>query len=117
MEDTLPASGSRPPARSGRARSGGCLAHRRPLLRRDCGVCGFSRHAWLNDWLGRVSAPLVAPPFISYSDFRFVHVQHHRFTNHDETQDPDAYSSNGSAWTWPLRWATQDIRYWFFYFP
>jgi fatty acid desaturase len=77
----------------------------------------LSRHAAVNDWFGRVSAPLVAPPFISYSVFRFVHMQHHRFTNHDETQDPDAYSSNGPAWSWPLRWATQDIRYWFFYFP
>lgn len=77
----------------------------------------ISRHAWVNDWLGRVSAPLVAPPFISYSVFRFVHMQHHRFTNADETKDPDAYSSNGPAWSWPFRWATQDIRYWFFYFP
>jgi fatty acid desaturase len=77
----------------------------------------LSQHACVNDWFGRVSAPLVAPPFISYSVFRFVHMQHHRFTNHDETQDPDAYSSNGPAWSWPLRWATQDIRYWFFYFP
>lgn len=76
-----------------------------------------SEHDWVNNWLGRLSAPMVAPPFISYSVFRYVHMQHHRFTNHGQTKDPDSYASDGPAWSWPLRWATLDVRYWFFYFP
>ncbi len=77
----------------------------------------LSRHPAVNEWFGHLSAPMVAAPFISYSVFRFVHMQHHRFTNHDDSQDPDAYSSNGPAWSWPFRWATQDVRYLFFYAP
>ena len=75
-----------------------------------------SQHDWINTWLGRLSAPMVAP-FVSYSVFRFIHMQHHRFTNHDETKDPDAYTTNGPAWTWPLRWATLDLRYITYYVP
>lgn len=79
-----------------------------------------SQRGWVNTWLGRLSAPMVAP-FISYSVFRYIHMQHHRFTNHDRgtdgTRDPDAYTTNGPAWSWPLRWATLDISYWFFYVP
>ena len=75
-----------------------------------------SQSDWLNTWLGRLSAPIVAP-FISYSVFRYIHMQHHRFTNHDHSKDPDSYTTNEPAWSWPLRWATLDISYWFFYVP
>ncbi len=70
----------------------------------------------VNRWLGRLSAPF-ASPFSAYSTFRFIHMQHHRFTNHDPDEDPDAYTSNGPAWSWPLRWATLDISYLWFYLP
>lgn len=72
---------------------------------------------WVNDWLGRLSAPGVAPPLAAFPVFRWIHMQHHRFTNHDESKDPDAYTSNGPPWTWPLRWATLDLRYYVYYLP
>jgi fatty acid desaturase len=76
----------------------------------------ISQRDAVNRWLGLASAPFVSP-LASYSVFRFIHMQHHRFTNHDRDQDPDAYTSNGPAWSWPLRWATLDISYLSFYIP
>ncbi len=82
----------------------------------DASHRSISRTDAVNLWLGRFSAPLVTP-FSSYSVFRFIHMQHHRFTNHDREEDPDAYTSEGPAWSWPLRWATLDISYLVFYLP
>ncbi len=62
----------------------------------------------VNSWLGRISVPMLIP-FASYSVFRYVHMQHHRFTNHDDGSDPDHYASAGPAWQLPLRWATIDL--------
>jgi fatty acid desaturase len=47
--------------------------------------------------------------------FRLVHLTHHRHTN-DPIRDPDMWSGGGSPWTWPLRWATQDLYYYAYYF-
>ncbi len=74
-----------------------------------------ARHDWVNTWLGRLSGPFLAPPISSYSVFRWIHMQHHRFTNHDPSQDPDAYTENGPGWQLPLRWATIDVYYSRFY--
>ncbi len=46
---------------------------------------------------------------------RFIHMQHHRFTNHDVGMDPDAYTMTGPAWQRLLRWLTVDLRYLVFY--
>ena len=40
--------------------------------------------------------------------FRYIHMQHHRFTN-DGERDPDHYAGRGSKWLLPLRWATLDL--------
>jgi fatty acid desaturase len=74
----------------------------------------ISTNRQLNDWIGRIATVLQSPvPF--FRTFRFIHMQHHRFTN-DETKDPDVYVSRGSRWLLPLRWATLDINYLFYYF-
>lgn len=63
----------------------------------------------LNDWVGRLATVLQSPvPF--FRTFRYLHMQHHRFTN-DETKDPDVYVSTGPAWLLPLKWATLDFNY------
>lgn len=68
----------------------------------------------LNDWVGRVSTVLQSPvPF--FRTFRFIHMQHHRFTN-DEKKDPDSYVSHGPRWLLPIRWATLDLNYLAYYF-
>ena len=68
----------------------------------------------LNRWIGRVSTPFFTPA-ASFSVWRFIHMQHHRFTNHDDGSDPDAYTMAGPAWQRPLRWATVDFHYMVFY--
>lgn len=68
----------------------------------------FSKRPALNDWFGRISGPFLSP-VASYSVFRYVHMQHHRFTNHDDGADPDHYASSGPAWQMPFRWLTIDL--------
>ena len=63
----------------------------------------------VNDWAGRAAMILLEPgPF--FPVFRFIHMQHHRFTN-DKEKDPDAYCGVGPAWLLPFRWLTLDIIY------
>ncbi len=66
-----------------------------------------------NDWCGRLATWMILPAPL-FRMFRYVHMQHHRFVN-DETKDPDHYASRGAKWLLPLRWATQDIYYFFCY--
>ncbi len=68
----------------------------------------------LNRWIGRVSTPFFTPE-ASFSVWRFIHMQHHRFTNHEDGSDPDAYTMAGPSWQRPLRWATIDLAYLGFY--
>lgn len=65
-------------------------------------------------WLGRLSTPMFAPQ-ASYRVWRFIHMQHHRFTNDDTGKDPDAYTHSGPAWQLPLRFMTIDLHYVRFY--
>ena len=63
----------------------------------------------VNDWTGRFAMLLLEPgPF--FQVFRFIHMQHHRFTN-DKDRDPDACTGSGPAWTWPIKWLTLDYIY------
>ncbi len=73
-----------------------------------------SSNPTLNRWIGRLSTPFFTPA-ASFSAWRFIHMQHHRFTNHDDGSDPDDYTMAGPAWQRPLRWATVDLAYLSFY--
>jgi fatty acid desaturase len=69
-------------------------------------ICSNQR---LNDWAGRAGISLLEPgPFFLL--FRYVHMQHHKFTN-DPEKDPDSYSGTGPAWLLPLKWLTMDFIY------
>lgn len=70
----------------------------------------------LNLWIGRIAMPFFAPQ-ASFRVFRYIHMQHHRFTNHDDGRDPDHYTMEGPAWQRPLRWLTLDLSYLAFYLP
>jgi ring-1,2-phenylacetyl-CoA epoxidase subunit PaaE len=65
----------------------------------------------VNVWLGR-SALIFMSPLSGLAMFRFIHMQHHRFTN-DRELDPDMWASAdlGRRWTLPLRWLTIDVTY------
>jgi ring-1,2-phenylacetyl-CoA epoxidase subunit PaaE len=67
----------------------------------------------LNEWVGRVATALQSPvPF--FRAFRYLHMQHHRFTN-DKTKDPDVYVGTGPWWLLPFKWLSLDLSYLYFY--
>lgn len=66
-----------------------------------------SRSPLLNGAVGRISALLLLSPFPVAKQ---LHLEHHRFTN-DPERDPDVWSGRGPTWVLPLRWATQDLHY------
>ncbi len=68
----------------------------------------------VNTWFGRLATLLFAP-HASFGVWRFVHMQHHRFTNHTDGSDPDHYTNGGPALLRPLRWITVDLQYIPFY--
>jgi ring-1,2-phenylacetyl-CoA epoxidase subunit PaaE len=71
----------------------------------------------LNTLMGRIATPLFAP-HAAFPVWRFIHMQHHRFTNHhDDGRDPDGYTMRGPAWQRPFRWLTIDLYYMVFYLP
>jgi ferredoxin-NADP reductase/fatty acid desaturase len=74
------------------------------------------RASWVNQWLGRLSAPFVTV-LGTFPMFRFIHIEHHRNTNEDIYTDPDAWTEQGPAWQLPFRWLTMDIWYLRFYLP
>ncbi len=82
----------------------------------DAGHHSASNVKWLNDLMGRVSTPIFAT-HAAFPIWRFIHMQHHRFTNHDDGSDPDAYTMRGPGWQKPLRWLTIDYHYVVYFLP
>ena len=75
----------------------------------DASHGSVSANRALNDWVGRLATVLQSPvPF--FRAFRYIHMQHHKFTN-DKTKDPDLYVGSGPGWLLPLKWTTLDINY------
>jgi ring-1,2-phenylacetyl-CoA epoxidase subunit PaaE len=70
----------------------------------------------VNTWLGRIATAGFAP-HASFSVWRFIHMQHHLFTNEDDGRDPDHYTERGPRWQLPLRFLTVDLYYLVFYLP
>jgi ring-1,2-phenylacetyl-CoA epoxidase subunit PaaE len=81
----------------------------------ECSHASASSNKAINVWLGRLAAPFLLPVG-SFSVFRYIHMQHHRFTNHTDGSDPDHYTQAGSRFLLPLRWLTTDLNYFRFYF-
>lgn len=68
-----------------------------------------STNKQVNDWAGRAGMALLEPgPFFVL--FRFIHMQHHKYTN-DLAKDPDTYCGTGPSWLLPIRWLTIDFVY------
>ena len=77
----------------------------------DAAHGSVSRASWLNRWVGETSALVLGGP---YAAFRHAHLTHHRFTN-EIGKDPDRWTGLGPAWALPLRWATIEPHYYWFY--
>ncbi|HEX4110595.1 MAG TPA: fatty acid desaturase [Solirubrobacteraceae bacterium] len=82
----------------------------------DAAHHSLSRTQAANTWLGRIATVFFAP-HAGFRTWRFIHMQHHRFTNHDDGNDPDNYTNVGPAWQRPLRWLSIDLYYMVFYLP
>lgn len=82
----------------------------------DASHNAISQYRWLNDWAGRLAMLPLSPAPI-FKAFRFIHMQHHRFTNQGGALDPDDWCGGGRTWTLPFRWATLDLRYYVYYLP
>lgn len=80
----------------------------------DASHNSLSLHRWLNDGLGRI-ATMTLLPLPIFRAFRFIHMQHHRFSN--EPDDPDHWVGRGSKWWLPLRCALMDLHYVVWYLP
>ena len=80
----------------------------------DASHNAVSTNRQLNEWVGRLATVLQSPvPF--FRTFRYIHMQHHRFTN-EANKDPDAYLGAGPRWLLPFKWATLDLNYFHYYF-
>lgn len=75
-----------------------------------------STNAAVNTGIGRI-ALLTLSPALGFRAFRYIHMQHHRFTNHDDGRDPDHYTMRGPTWQAPLRFLTLDLSYLAWYAP
>lgn len=80
----------------------------------DAAHGSISAHDAVTRWLGRLSTVAFAP-HSGFPTFRFIHMQHHRFTNYSDGRDPDFYTHTGPRWQLPLRWLTVDLHYVLFY--
>lgn len=67
-------------------------------------------------WIGRLATAMFAP-HAGFRTWRYIHMQHHRFTNDEDGRDPDAWTHTGPRWQLPLRWLTVDLQYMAFYLP
>jgi beta-carotene hydroxylase len=82
----------------------------------DASHHAVSRIKWINEACGWISLLFLGPMTLSFKTFRFIHIQHHRFTN-DPKNDPDFWVSLGPSWIRPLMLASIDINYIRYYFP
>lgn len=82
----------------------------------DASHRAVSQSTFINDLIGRISVLLLIPMPV-FKLFRFVHMQHHRFANESRHVDPDAWTSSGHPLTYPFKWLTLDLYYFWYYFP
>ncbi|SEQ85772.1 Fatty acid desaturase [Solimonas aquatica] len=68
----------------------------------------ISRNKWLNEAFGHIGM-LFFGPLAPFNLARWIHMQHHRFTN-DHVKDPDAFGHKIDLLT-PLRWLNFDYFY------
>jgi ferredoxin-NADP reductase/fatty acid desaturase len=75
----------------------------------DAAHYSISTHRWVNVAFGRVAMVFVSP-LISFKSFAFIHIEHHRNTNDDES-DPDHFVSGAPWWQLPVRFPLMDVPY------
>lgn len=69
----------------------------------------LSTTRWINSVVGRL-AWLFVVPMVSFSSYRYLHLQHHRHAN-DDDNDPDTFATHRPAWQLPVRWMLMELFY------
>lgn len=82
----------------------------------DASHRSISTHQWVNATFGQLSIIFLSPA-PAFTMFRFIHMQHHRFTNEGSEVDPDHWVSEGPKLLLPLKWAMLDFYYYAWYIP
>ena len=72
----------------------------------------ISSNSFVNELVGGIGLLFLAP-YAPMPVTRWIHMQHHRFTN--EKIDPDRYTHDSPIWQMPIRWSNFDL-YYFIYF-
>jgi len=72
----------------------------------------ISQNRKLNEAIGRIAINMLLP-VAPFEAVRWLHMQHHRFTN--AANDPDQFMHHGRWWTLPLRWANVDVFYLYYF--
>lgn len=76
----------------------------------DAAHRSLSQISRLNESIGAI-ATFILSPIASLKVFRYIHMQHHRFTNSCLEKDPDLWISQGPKILLPLRWVLLDFHY------
>lgn len=79
----------------------------------DASHYSISSIRWVNGLFGRLAFVFVVP-WIGFTTFAYIHIEHHRHAN-DDDNDPDTFASHGKAWQLPFRWAMPEYFYARFY--
>ncbi len=68
----------------------------------------ISSISWLNETVGGIGLFFLLP-YAPMPVARWIHLQHHRFTNAEA--DPDRFTHDSPAWQIPIRWSNFDLYY------
>ena len=79
----------------------------------DASHRAISSNKWVNDGIGTIGLVFLFP-YAPMPILRWLHIQHHRFTNADN--DPDWFTATSPRWQAPFRWAFFDGYYMYYYF-
>jgi fatty acid desaturase len=78
----------------------------------DASHRALSTIVWLNEAVGNMAAFLLFP-MLTVKNFRYVHLQHHRYTNAGDKLDPDDWA-RGPWWILPVKCLT--VHFWYICF-
>jgi fatty acid desaturase len=74
----------------------------------DAAHRSLSSNKRLNEWVGRL-AIMIFMPIAPFEGVRWIHMQHHRFTN--GATDPDRFVHHARWWQIPIVWSFVDVYY------
>jgi len=86
----------------------GVLAYGMFSIAHDGTHRAISRVSWLNEFVGGIGLFFLLP-YAPMPVTRWIHMQHHRFTNAET--DPDRFTHDSPAWQVPFRWSNFDLYY------